>query len=323
MGREDKSTWKSNYFLKLLNLLDEYPKFFIVGADNVGSNQMQQIRIALRGSAEVLMGKNTMMRKAIRGHLDSNPALERVLPHIVDNVGFVFTKGDLVEVRDKLLSNKKPAAAKAGAMAPIDVFVPAMNTGLGPEKTSFFQALQIATKITRGTIEILNEVHIIKKDEKVGASEATLLGMLNIHPFAYGLQILQVYDGGSIFHPSVLDITDEDIRAKFIEGAAIVTMTCLGIGYPTPASVPHMVSNAFRNLLAIAVETDYCFKEAEQIKDMLTNPEKFAALAAAAAPVAAAAPAAEAAAPAAETKAAAKEESEEESDDDMGFGLFD
>jgi len=321
MGREDKSTWKSNYFLKLLNLLDEYPKFFIVGADNVGSNQMQQIRIALRGTAEVLMGKNTMMRKAIRGHLDSNPALEKVLPHIVDNIGFVFTKADLVEVRDKLLSNKKPAAAKAGALAPIDVFVPAQNTGLGPEKTSFFQALQIATKITRGTIEILNEVHIIKKDEKVGASEATLLGMLNIHPFAYGLQILQVYDGGSIFHPSVLDITDEDIRAKFIEGAAIVTMTCLGIGYPTPASVPHMVSNAFRNLLAIAVETDYTFKEAEQIKDMIANPEKFAAIAA---PVAAAAaPAAAAAAPAEEAKPAAKEESDEESDDDMGFGLFD
>merc|ERR1719515_137289 len=277
--------------------------------------------VSLFGGPPRLMGKNTMMRKAIRGHLDSNPALEKVLPHIVDNIGFVFTKGDLVEVRDKLLSNKKPAAAKAGAMAPIDVFVPAMNTGLGPEKTSFFQALQIATKITRGTIEILNEVHIIKKDEKVGASEATLLGMLNIHPFAYGLQILQVYDGGSIFHPSVLDITDEDIRAKFIEGAAIVTMTCLGIGYPTPASVPHMVSNAFRNLLAIAVETDYTFKEAEQIKDMIANPEKFAAIAA---PVAAAAaPAASAAAPAEEAKPAAKEESDEESDDDMGFGLFD
>lgn len=321
MGREDKATWKSNYFLKLINLLDEFPKFFIVQADNVGSNQMQQIRIALRGTAEVLMGKNTMMRKAIRGHLDSNPALEKVLPHIVDNIGFVFTKADLVEVRDKLLSNKKPAAAKAGAMAPIDVFVPAQNTGLGPEKTSFFQALQIATKITRGTIEMLNEVHIIKKDEKVGASEAALLGMLNINPFAYGLQILQVYDGGSIFHPSVLDITDEDIRSKFIEGAAIVTMTCLGIGYPTAASVPHMVSNAFRNLLAVAVETDYSFKEAEQIKEMIANPEKFAVLAA---PVAAAAAPVEAAAPAEEAKPAAKDESDESgSDDDMGFGLFD
>jgi len=322
MGREDKATWKSNYFLKLLNLIDEYPKFFIVGADNVGSNQMQQIRIALRGTAEVLMGKNTMMRKAIRGHLDSNPALEKVLPHIVDNIGFVFTKADLVEVRDKLLGNKKPAAAKAGALAPIDVFVPALNTGLGPEKTSFFQALQIATKITRGTIEILNEVHIIKKDERVGASEATLLGMLNIHPFSYGLQILQVYDGGSIFHPSVLDITNEDIRAKFIEGAAIVTMTCLGIGYPTASSIPHMVTNAFRNLLAIAVETDYSFKEAEQIKEMIANPDKF--VVAAAAPVAAAAEAAPAAAAEeAAPAAAAKDDSEEESDDDMGFGLFD
>jgi len=40
-------------------------------------------------------------------------------------------------------------------MAPIDVFVPAGNTGLGPEKTSFFQALSITTKISRGTIEIL------------------------------------------------------------------------------------------------------------------------------------------------------------------------
>merc|ERR1712241_1428934 len=120
---------------------------------------------------------------------------------------------------------------------------------------------------------MLNEAHIIKKDEKFGASEAALLGMLNINPFAYGLQILQVYDGGSIFHPSVLDITDEDIRSKFIEGAAIVTMTCLGIGYPTAASVPHMVSNAFKNMLAIAVETDYTFKEAAELKAILSDPE--------------------------------------------------
>lgn len=48
-----------------------------------------------------------------------------------------------------------PAAARAGAIAPCDVTVPAQNTGLGPEKTSFFQALGITTKISRGTIEIL------------------------------------------------------------------------------------------------------------------------------------------------------------------------
>lgn len=57
--------------------MDEFPKVFIVGADNVGSKQMQQIRISLRGKGELLMGKNTMMRKAIRGHVETNPDLEK------------------------------------------------------------------------------------------------------------------------------------------------------------------------------------------------------------------------------------------------------
>uniref|UniRef100_A0AAQ4PHN7 Large ribosomal subunit protein uL10 n=1 Tax=Gasterosteus aculeatus aculeatus TaxID=481459 RepID=A0AAQ4PHN7_GASAC len=155
MPREDRASWKSNYFIKIIQLLDDYPKCFIVGADNVGSKQMQTIRLSLRGKAVVLMGKNTMMRKAIRGHLENNAALEKLLPHIKGNVGFVFTKEDLAEVRDMLLNNKVPAAARAGAIAPCHVTVPAQNTGLGPEKTSFFQALGITTKISKGTIEIL------------------------------------------------------------------------------------------------------------------------------------------------------------------------
>jgi len=320
-SREGKFEWKTKYFMKLLNALDEYDKFFLVGVDNVGSNQMQQIRISLRGSAEVLMGKNTMMRKVLRGRLDQNPALEKVLPHIVENVGFVFTKEDLPEIRDKLLANQKPAAAKAGAMAPKDVFVEPVATTLGPEKTSFFQALNIPTKITRGCIEILSQTRMCQEGERVGASEATLLAMLNIMPFSYGLQVKMVYDNGSLYQPSILDITDDDIRAKFIEGAAIVTMVSLAIGYPTAASVPHMVTNAFRNLLAIALETDYTFKEAAELKELMSDPDKLLALTAAAVEEA---PAAEAA-PAEEAPAAKKEESEEEnsSDEDMGFSLFD
>ncbi|MBM0273889.1 50S ribosomal protein L10, partial [Streptococcus suis] len=197
----DKPTWKANYFTKITQLFDEYSRCFIVGADNVGSKQMQEIRMALRGCAVVLMGKNTMMRKAIRGHLETNPNLEKLLPHIVNNVGFVFTNEDLVEVRDKLLANKKKAPARAGAIAPCPVTIPIQNTGLGPEKTSFFQALQIPTKISRGTIEIVNDVQLMKEGDKVGASEATLLNMLNISPFTYGLVVQQVYDQGTVFSP--------------------------------------------------------------------------------------------------------------------------
>lgn len=294
--------------------MDEYPKCFIVGADNVGSKQMQHIRMSMRGTGVVLMGKNTMMRKAIRGHLENNPNLEKLLPFIRGNVGFVFTKGDLNEIRDKLVDSKVQAPARAGAIAPCPVVIPAQNTGLGPEKTNFFQALSIPTKISKGTIEIINDVPILKPGDKVGASEASLLNMLNISPFQYGLLIEQVYDSGSIFSPDILDIKPEDLRAKFQAGVANLAAVSLQIGYPTIASAPHSLANGFKNLLAIAATTDVDFKQATTIKEYLKDPSKFAA---------AAAPAA--AAPAAGAPAAKKEEKveeEEEEDDDMGFGLF-
>jgi large subunit ribosomal protein LP0 len=316
MGREDRSTWKANYFTRIINLFEEYPKCLLVGVDNVGSKQMQEIRLAMRGHGEILMGKNTMIRKAIRGHIQKNPALEKLLPYIVGNVGFVFTKEDLGEIRKKLLENKRGAPAKAGAIAPCDVKLPPQNTGMGPEKTSFFQALQIPTKISRGTIEILNEVHIIKVNEKVGASEAALLNMLNIQPFSYGLVVQQVYDEGAIYSPEVLDITPDELQKRFQQGVANLAAISLEIGYPTKASVPHSVANALKNLLAIAAETDVTFKEAETLKEYLKDPSKFAS-------AAASAPAASGGAPAAKEEVKKEEPAEESEDSDIGMGLFD
>jgi large subunit ribosomal protein LP0 len=313
MVREDKATWKSNYFTKLVQLLDEYPKCFMVEADNVGSKQMQQIRMSLRGHAVVLMGKNTMMRKAIRGHLDQNPKLDQLLPHIVGNIGFVFTKEELIDIRDMLLENKVKAPARAGAIAPLDVTVPAQNTGLGPEKTSFFQALNIPTKITKGTIEIIADVKLIKEGDKVGMSDSTLLNMLGISPFTYGLVVKKVYDSGTVFDPQILDITDDDLKARFMLGVKNVAALSLKIGYPNIASVPHSVVNGMKNCMALAAVTDITFKEAAMMKEYLADPSKFAAVAAA--------PAAGAVE---EKKEEKVEEPEEESeDDDMGFGLFD
>merc|ERR1712048_1139329 len=116
---------------------------------------------------------------------------------------------------------------------------------------------------------------------------------------------------GSVFDPEILDITDDDLKAKFMSGVAQVAALSLAISYPTIASVPHSLVNGMKNLLAVAAVTDITFKEAEMLKEFLADPSKFAAAAAPAAPAAAAA------APAA---AAKEEEEEEESDDDMGFG---
>jgi large subunit ribosomal protein LP0 len=306
---ENRSAWKANYFEKLEKQIRNHSKFLLVNADNVASLQFAQIRRSVRGQAEIVMGKNTMMKKVIRGLIEEFPDYEKVLPALVENVGFVFTNGDLKEIRDLLLSNKVAAPARAGAIAPVDVIVPCQNTGLGPEKTSFFQALSIQTKIARGTIEIVSDVHLLKPGDKVGMSEATLLNMLKISPFSYGLKCVQCFEEGSLFDPSILDVTEEDIRAKFMAGVNNVAAVSLNIGYPTAVSAPHSIANGLKNLLAVAAATDITFPAAEKMKAYLADPSAFAV-------------AAPAAAAPAEEKAAAKEESEEESDESMGFDLF-
>jgi len=315
MVKTEKAQWKAAYFQKLTTAFDEYPKCFLVEADNVGSRQMQQIRMSLRGHAVVLMGKNTMMRKAIRGHLAQDPKLEQILPHIIGNIGFVFTKEELTDVRALILENKVKAPARAGAIAPLDVTVPAQNTGLGPEKTSFFQALNIPTKITKGTIEIIADVKLIKEGDKVGMSDSTLLNMLKISPFTYGLIVKKVYDSGTVFDPAILDVTDDDIKEKFMAGVRNVAALSLQIRYPNTASVPHSIVNGMKKCMALAAVTNITFKEAVVMKEYLADPSKFATVAPA---TGAAAPTADAGA-----KEEKNEEPEEESDDDMGFGLFD
>jgi len=312
MSKGEGRAKKEEYFNKLKGYLEEYNSIFIVNVDNVGSNQMHQIRQALRGEGVVLMGKNTMVRRAIRILVSDYPQYDRLMPHVKGNIGFVFTNSDLKEIREKILANRVAAPAKAGAIAPVDVVVPAGNTGMEPGKTSFFQALGVPTKIARGTIEIINDVHLVVAGTKVGQSEAALLNMLNISPFTYGMTVIQVYSDGTCFHPSVLDIEESSLIAQLLSGIANVAAISLAIGYPTLASVPHSLINGYKNLLAVSVATDYTFSGSEQIKAYLADPSAFSVAAPTASAATESTPAAQ-----------EKEEEKEESDEDMGFGLFD
>lgn len=269
---------KEAYFVKLQEWVQTYSKIMLVQVDNVGSNQIQQIRLSMRREgkddfAYILMGKNTLIRKILNHFLEEHPyhPIKELLPYIKGNIGLVFTNEDLTEVREKLLSVRKPAPAKVGSLAQKDVFVPPGATGCDPGQTSFFQVLGIPTKIQRGQIEIVGEVHLVKKGEKVGPSEAALLDKLNIRPFDYGLMLEAVYNNGNVFDPAVLDISQDDLKAKFGAGVTLVASLCLGAGYPTLASVPHSVANSFQNLVAVAVECEeFSFEKADAYKAALS-----------------------------------------------------
>lgn len=307
---------KKVYFTHMTELLNTYGKVFVVCVDNVGSQQMNSTRKSLRGLGEILMGKNTLMRKVMKEFLANNPGhfYNNLVPYVSGNVGFVFTNADLPKIRDIVLANRVPAPARVGAISPVDVVVPAGPTGCDPGQTSFFQVLQIPTKIVKGQIEITNPVNLIKKGDKVGSSEAALLTKLNIKPFSYGLQISTVFDHGSIFSVAVLDIDEAYLSSRFMDAVRNVAAISLQLGYPTQASLPHSIAGAFKALVAVTVNLDnYTFPKAQPFKDFLANPSAFAV----------AAPAAGTAAPAAAAAAAPEKPKEEVVDAlDGGMDLF-
>ena len=223
-------------------------------------------------------------------------------------MGFIFTNGELKTIRDKILDNKVAAPARAGAVAPLDVYVPAGNTGMEPGKTSFFQALGVPTKIARGTIEITSDLKLVEKGSKVGASEATLLNMLNISPFTYGMKIQQVYEEGQTFSPDVLDIEESQLLKALTSAINTIATISLATNYPTLPSIMHSLVNGYKKALAVAIETDYSWEGIEELKDRIANPDAYASAAPAAA-------AADSAAPAA-AKEEEKEEEKEESEDE-------
>lgn len=231
---------------------DNYTKLFIVDCDNVGSDQLHNIRKSMRGKATVYCGKNTQMRRVIRELEVDRPELEKVRQACKLNVGLIFTNGDLTELRDMILANKKPSQAKAGAIAQCDVHIAKGITSLGPEQTQFLQSVDIQSKITKGSIEIINDKHLLFVGQKIDASQAALLQKLEITPFEYGLVPKLVFDNGSLFEPAVLDITDEQIVATFQYCLKQTACVSLALGTPTVASVPYSILLAFTNMLALA-----------------------------------------------------------------------
>ncbi|KAJ1610177.1 ribosomal protein PO like protein [Cryptosporidium canis] len=311
MPSPEKAAKKKQYFERLSEYATSYPRILVANADHVGSKQMADIRLALRGKAAVLMGKNTMIRTALKQMLGSQPELEKLIELVRLNVGLIFCIDEPSEVRKIIEEYRVPAPARQGVIAPCNVIVPAGATGLDPSQTSFFQALGIATKIVKGQVEIQSDVNLIDEGKKVTASQAVLLQKLNIKPFSYGLKVNNIYDHGNVYSSSVLDITSEDLISRVAEATKYIAAFSKETAIPTQPSARDGIISAFRNCAALGLDADFDFPEMQAIKDALANPSAFVSVSAVAADNSSAA------------NASATVEEEEEEEGDLGFSLFD
>jgi large subunit ribosomal protein LP0 len=266
------------------------------------------IRAKLRAiGAVMIMGKNTLMKAALMETNTNTPNanIDLILPMLKGNINIIFTNGDLAEIKEILDSEVRPSPAKAGMIAPQNVVIPAGATGLDPKQTSFFQKLNIQTKIVKAQIEIVSAKEVIVTGDKIDGTQALLLDKLKIYPFSYKMQITKILQDGQLFDAAVLSLTTDAILNKFKAACKLQAQVSLASAYPTSASAPHSLLNAFKNMVAVSAETGYEFPQASKYLAAAKN-----------------APAAGAAGSGAAKAAAPVEEKKEEPEDvDMG-GLF-
>merc|ERR1712218_243984 len=286
MGRTKKEM-KSARWEEFQQACLEYKKVMFVEVDNVTSKQICVMRKQLRAiGAKMVMGKNTHFKAAIAdivtepdqrkedyeekmarfGGWKPRPHLNVIRDQLIGNTGLIFTNGDLGAIKDILDTQARAAPAKVGSVAPKEVVVEPGPTGMDPKQTQFFQALNIATKIVRAQIEIVNAVTVIGEGDKISPSQAALLDKLKICPFEYKMNIKAFMDNGKLFSNKVLEITNDDILASFGAGANNLTSISLASGYMIPSAVPHAIINAFKNLAGAAIASSYSFPQLEAMK---------------------------------------------------------
>lgn len=273
---------KFNVLKNLITNMDKFDQILICNLDNISNNQIHKVRLTLRKTDSVMIvAKNSIIRKAIQlmanplpanapkvekelmAGINKKPNLKAMLPQLVKNFALIFSNVSYVDLKDEVEKEVVMQPAKSGVIAPCDVYLPEGPTNMDPSKIEIFHTLNIPTKIAKQTIEITKAIKVITEGEVVLESAASMCKLLNIIPFGYSIRLRNVYDNGKMLNKEVINTKPEDVLNAFKLFANNVTALSLGAGLPNALSVPHMINNGFKSLMAIGVESDYKFKELE------------------------------------------------------------
>jgi large subunit ribosomal protein LP0 len=180
----------------------------------------------------------------------------------------IFTNEELskvTEITSKFIVEKQ---AKVGAISPIEVTLPAGPTGMDASQIEYFQALKIPTKVIKNQLEIVSSTKILFIGQKITMSEINLMKKFNIKPYKHYVQIQHIYMNGKLYDNAILKITPDYMKTKVEQGIRNVAAFSLATNISTKASAPHVIANAFRNILGLSLSSGV---EIAQAKNLLAQ----------------------------------------------------
>jgi large subunit ribosomal protein L10 len=232
--------------------LKRYPVIAVASLQALPGRQYSLIRKKLRGQAELVVARNTLLARALKAAKpDVAAALENT---IAGPTALILTTLGPFKLFRLIKESKSKAAAKPGAIAPADIVVPAGETNLapGPVLTELKQA-KVDAKIQGPKVVISRDSLVAKRGEPIPEAVTKVLSKLGIEPMEIGLQVNAVWENGVVYKPDVLDVEPAQYLGWVRQAAAQSLNLAVFARFFTPQTAPLLVTKAARQSRALAV----------------------------------------------------------------------
>ncbi|MDA3855210.1 MAG: 50S ribosomal protein L10 [Candidatus Woesearchaeota archaeon] len=236
-------------------------KYSIVGVldvEGLPAPQFQRIRASLKKNAEVLIVKKNLI-KLVLGELEKTyPGIKNLENSMQGIVGLVFTNDNPFTLYKFVKKNKSSAPAKAGSIALGPIVVPAGPTSFAPGPIiGELGAFKIKAGINAGKVEIKEDSPVAKEGDVISGALAAILTRLGIEPMEVGLNIKSIYEDGTIYTRSVLDVDEDAILADMRTLASNAAKLAYGLNYVTKDNISMFIGKAARDSLGLGVGIAY------------------------------------------------------------------
>jgi large subunit ribosomal protein L10 len=254
------AVWKKTIFSDLSELLKEYSVVAVADLQKVRSSQIQEIRKKLRGKAELIVAKNTILRKAAEKAEKEN--VDKFAEEVTGSKVLIFTRMNPFELILFLNKNKVRVPAKGGDVASSEIMIPAGNTGLQPGPViSEFNEARVPTRIEGGSIFVAKDTVVAEKGEVVSTKTASLLSKLGMKPMEAGLSLSHAYDNGVVLGPNELAFDLDRMKTDFSSAARLALGVAVEANIMLPETAPIIISKAYRQAVAISIEAEFLTKD--------------------------------------------------------------
>jgi large subunit ribosomal protein L10 len=266
MLTQQVAVWKKEIFTDLVQLLEKYSVIAVADLEKVRSSQIQEIRKKLRGKADLIVAKNTILRKASVSIASKKENVDKFAEGLTGSKVLIFTQMDPFELIMFLNRNKVRVPAKGGDIATSDIIVPAGNTGLQPGPViSEFNEAKVQTRIEAGSIFVARDTVVASKGEAISTKTASLLSKLGMKPMEAGLILSSAYDNGLVLGANDLTFDLDQMKSDFDSAARLAFSVAVEANIMLPQTAPAIISKAYRQAVAVSVEAGFFTKDTAQL----------------------------------------------------------